>query len=317
MLEYGPFAPKTDNPLFIQFSGGETSGFLACMAPDNATITYQNTGREDERTLVFIERVSEALKREIIWLEWRPPKMIGMAPNNFQWERVDFKTASRKGEPFVECMRAINAYRATKGEPPGAPWHRMRLCTTYLKHRVLDHYVRDQSITAHDRWIGMRSDEPSRVASLRGQETRDKGLHVPLYECGISKADIRIFWDKQEFQLGIPEFAGNCDGCFEKDQGDLARSLGNRPEAAAWWQAMQDEFPRFGGQNMMRYADLANELPTRLAIEQALRTDQEPVDDGRLAPRRYLNVVKQERRRIEEGSTPWSCSCESKTSDEV
>lgn len=317
MLEYGPFAAHTDSPLYIQFSGGLTSGFMACMAPDLATITYQNTGREHEKTLEFIQRVGDALKREIVWLEWRPPLREGYPPDMFKWERVDFTSAARKGEPFYECMKALAAYRRFKGEEPIAPWARQRLCTTYLKHRVLDHYVRDQGVHAHDRWIGLRADEEHRVAGLRMQQTRDKGLHVPLYEAGLSVWDIRAFWEKQSFGLGIESFRGNCDGCFLKDQADQSRAIGDNPLAVEFWDRMQREFPKFGGQDHPGYTQLWHELPTRLAIEAALREGREPQDDGRLPPKRFLNVLRQERRRHEEGPSQWSCACESKMGDEV
>ena len=317
MLEYGPFAAHTNNPLFVQFSGGATSGFMACMAPDNAVITYQNTGREHEKTLEFVQRVGDELKRDIVWLEWRPPSGEGSPPDMFKWERVNFTSAARKGEPFYECMKALAAYRKSKNEEPIAPWARQRLCTTYLKHRVLDHYVRDQGIHAHDRWIGLRADEPHRVAGLRKQETRDKGLHVPLYEGGISVWDIHAFWEKQPFSLGIEAFRGNCDGCFLKDQADQSRAIGTEPSAVEFWARMQREFPRFGGQDHPGYVALAHELPTRLGIETALREQREPEDDGRLLPKRFLNVLRQEKRRFEDGSSQWSCACETKIDDEV
>ena len=317
MLEYGPFEAKTDNPLFVQFSGGLTSGFMTCMAPDHAIITYQNTGREHEKTLEFIQRVGDALNREIVWLEFRPPKLLGYEPNKFQWERVNFRTAARKGEPFYECMNALAAYRRHKNETPIAPWARQRLCTTYLKHRVLDHYVRDLGIHAHDRWIGLRADEEHRVAGLRMQETRDKGLHVPLYLAGLSVWDIRAFWEKQPFTLDIETYLGNCDGCFLKDQGDQSRAIGDNPSAIEFWDRMQREFPMFGGQDHPGYAALANEMPTRLAIESAFREQKEPIDDKRLSPKRFLQVLRQEKRRYEEGSSSWSCACESKTEDIV
>ena len=307
---YGAFAHERDVPLFVQFSGGRTSGFMTAMSPDHAIVTFQNTGREHEKTLEFVRNVGDALGREIVWLEFRPPKAIGDPPKKFLFERVDFRTANRKGEPFIEFMRSINAYREACGNPPIAPWVRGRICTVHLKHRVLDHYVRSLGIHAHDRFIGLRADEPTRVAGLRRQETRDKGLLAPLYVAGITRETVLEFWQRQSFDLDLPEYDGNCDGCFLKDQSDISRAVGSSAEKIEWWGWLQDKYPRFGGVTMLNYRDLAAELPTRLMLEKAFREGRDPVDDGRLTPRRFRLVMIQEKKRFEHGPNQFSCSCE-------
>lgn len=286
------------------------------MAPDHAVLTFQNTGREHERTLEFVRNVGDAIAKDIVWLEFRPPLRLGDAPKKFLFERVNFDTASRNGEPFDEFMRAINAYREACENPPLAPFYRGRICTTYLKHRVLDHYVRSLGISEHDRLIGLRADEPDRVRRLRSQETRTKMLYAPLYDAGVTKGDVIEFWRTQPFDLGIEEYEGNCDGCFLKDQSDVSRSLGARPDAIRWWQDKQDMYPRFGGELYPSYAMLAGELPIRLAIESAFRDGRQPVDDGRLDPKRFRLVMLQERRRFHSGPAQFSCACESSMDSE-
>lgn len=286
---------------------------MAAMAPDDATITFQNTGREDEKTLEFVRDVGDALDREIVWLEFRPPKRPGAPPREFLWERVDFASAHRRGEPFAEMMQAINAYRAACGKGTVAPHFRGRICTTHLKHRVLDHYLRSRGIYAHDRLIGLRADEPNRVAGLRRQETMDKGLIAPLYEAGVTKEHVLEFWARQPFDLDLPEYRGNCDGCFLKDQSDVSRAIGGRPSDVSFWAAQQDAYARFGGSKWPSYRALADELPTRLAIETSLRAKETPVDDGRMDPRRFRLVVTQEKKRIAYGPSQVSCACESAT----
>ena len=311
MRGYGAFDAKRDTPLFIQFSGGRTSGFMAAMAPEEVTITFQNTGREDEKTLEFVQRTSDAIKREVTWLEFRPPAKLGARPRDFQFEVVNFDTAARKGEPFAEFMKAINAYRIVKGKGLISPWPKSRICTVHLKHRVLDHYLASLGITAHDRWIGLRADEEHRVAGLRRQETLTKGLYAPLYEAGVDKAMVMDFWSRQSFDLGLPEHRGNCDGCFLKDQADVSRALGGRPEDIAWWAEQQRLYPNFGGVTFHGYEALAHELPTRLAIEAAYQGGSLPVNDGRLDAKRFKLVLIQERKRFEHGPAQFSCACES------
>lgn len=316
---YGHFALRrdaADAPTFCQFSGGSTSAFLACMSPDEVVLSFQNTGREHERTLEFVREVGEALGREVLWLEFRPPKQKGAPPREFQWARVDFKTAARRGEPFAEFMRCINEYRATKGEPDVSPWAGSRICTVHLKHRVLDHYQRSTGIDADDRWVGLRADEPERVYGLRRQQTRDRGLFAPLFDAGVTKADVLEFWSRQSFDLGIPEHDGNCDGCFLKDQADIARAIGDRPEAVKWWGGMQERYARFGGETHVGYRQLAAELPARLAMEEAFRLRLPLADTFGLSPRRFNQILRQEKKRYEEGPKRVSCSCEASMTPE-
>jgi 3'-phosphoadenosine 5'-phosphosulfate sulfotransferase (PAPS reductase)/FAD synthetase len=284
---------------------------LAALTSEECLLFYENTGRENERTLEFIAELSVATNRKITWLEFRPPKRKGAPPKEFGFEIVDFKRASRKGEPFAEMMEAINAYRDGKGEPPVAPWPKSRICTTHLKHRVLDHYLTSIGVYGHERLLGLRHDEPERVARLKGQETREKTLRAPLHEAGIRKIDVLEFWSEQSFDLGLPEYEGNCDGCFLKDEADIARAIGDDPERLAWWQGMADRWPRFGGEKKKSYAQLAYELITRKRIESALQRGDVPENDFRLEPKRFRLVLAQEKRRFENGPTRVSCACES------
>lgn len=309
MLGYGAFAQKRNVPTFCQFSGGRTSGFMTCMSPDNAVITFENTGKEHEKTLEFVQRVGDALKRDVVWLEWRPPPRIGDRPREFSFERVNYDTASRKGEPFEEFMIAINAYRSACGNDPIAPWAKMRICTAYLKHKVLDRYIESLNICAHDRMIGIRADEEHRIRGLKRQETAQKKLNAPLYEAGVSLADVMKFWSDQDFDLGIPGYLGNCDGCFLKDEADVARALG--PNGHGWWSTMQEKWPGFAGHNYKNYKDLASELPTRLNIEASLREGKLPEPTSHVSPMRFKLLVIQEKKRIKHGQSGFSCACES------
>ncbi len=235
---------------------------------------------------------------------------MGDAPKRFGWCRVDFGTAARKGEPFVEFMRAVNAYRKECGNDTIAPWVRSRICTVHLKHRVLDHYIRSLGIHAHDRWVGLRADEPHRVAGLRKQQTLDKGLFAPLYEANVTKEMVMEFWARQSFDLGLPEHRGNCDGCFLKDQGDISRALGGRPDDVEWWAQMEELYPRFGGETFYGYRALAAEYPARMSIEDALRSFVEPANDSGMDQRRFHLLVVQERKRLQFGPNQSSCACE-------
>lgn len=309
-LNCSPFLPR-DEISIVQTSGGRTSALLAALSDRRCKLFYENTGRENERTLEFVDLLGKHLNRQITWLEFRPPNVKGSPPKEFGFAIVDFATAARKGEPFSEMMEAINAYRDSKGNPPIAPWARGRICTTHLKHRVLDHYLTSIGVYGHERLLGLRADEPERVARLSGQETKEKTLRSPLHEAGIRKVDVLEFWSEQEFDLDLPEYEGNCDGCFLKDEADVSRAIGDVPERLAWWKGMEDRWPRFGGEKRKSYAQLAYELITRKRIESAFSRGENPENDFRLEPKRFKLVVAQERRRFENGPSRVSCACES------
>lgn len=313
----GPFVAR-DELSIVQFSGGRTSATLAALSDERCQLFFENTGKEHERTLEFVQAVSEAIGRKVTWLEFRPPLRRGAPPKEFRFAVVNFETAARKGEPFAEMMQCMAEYRSTKGAPPVAPWAKSRICTTHLKHRVLDHYLESIGIYGHERMLGLRADEPERVARLPAQETRDKTLRAPLAESGIVKNDVLELWSEQEFDLGLEEHEGNCDGCFLKDQADRSRAIGGNPETIAYWQGLQDKYPRFGGQDCVSYAQLAKELPARILIEKIFARGEEPNPRyvtalvGEVAsPRRLQLVVEQERKRYTHGVQKVSCACES------
>lgn len=306
-----PFAARQNVPAFVQFSGGRTSGMMSALAPDDVVLLFENTGRENERTLEFVQRVGDALKREVVWLEWRPPPRRGDPPRMFSFERVDFRTACRHGEPFEGWMEAINAYRREKGEPYIVPHSMGRGCTAFLKVKVMKAYVRSVlGADAYDTWVGLRADEPDRVHRLTREQSANRRFVTPLHEAGITKRDVLEFWSSQDFDLELPEYGGNCDGCFLKDQADRSRALGQDLEATAWWQGMQDAWAGFGGAKQPPYSALAAELPLRLKIESTLREGRDPVNDGSVTATRFRLVVMQERRRIRSGATPFVCACE-------
>ncbi len=274
---------------------------MAAMLDVNTTLTFQNTGREHPKTFEFLDRLQDGLGREIIWLEWRPPERKGAPPREFRFERVDIRTAARKGEPFRALLEALRDFRWTKGLEPITPWAKARLCTGYLKHKVKEKFVKS---------LGLRKDEPSRVLGLQARDTQREQFRCPLYDAGITKQDVLAFWRAQPFDLELREEQGNCTGCFLKDQGDLSRVLGEEETGAQWWFDIARDFPDFGGRNFIGYEALAKERPVRLAIESTLREGGVPASDGTLPARRFRFVLSQEKRRLAGERETFSCACE-------
>jgi 3'-phosphoadenosine 5'-phosphosulfate sulfotransferase (PAPS reductase)/FAD synthetase len=292
-------------------SGGRTSAMMAALLPDSTRLSFQNTGLEHPKTYEFLTRLEDALQRPITWLEWRPPEKYGDPPRMFRFEVVTRQTATYGGELFVGFLRALATYRRLHKEAnPVAPWARSRICTAYLKHRIQDAWIQSCGWDAYDSYVGLRADEPSRVAGLKARETQIRGFRMPLSDSGVIKSDVLRFWSQQSFDLEIADYQGNCTGCFLKDQADLSRLMHEPETKAEVWYQLAEEFPDFGGQNFRGYRALADELPMREKFAEFLRAGVEPVQPVGMERRRFLRVVRQERDRLDGAAPGFSCSCE-------
>jgi 3'-phosphoadenosine 5'-phosphosulfate sulfotransferase (PAPS reductase)/FAD synthetase len=308
------FEPPAGAPCIAGISGGSTSAVMAALLPASVLLCFQNTGREALRTYDFLGELEEALGRPIVLLEYRKPPTKGGRPCEAGFEVVTHKTLHLDGEPFEMLMEALNAFRAKNGKGKIAPWWRSRICTTYMKTRNARNYVtRQLGWTKWTEAVGLRADEPARVAKLRVGHPRHVGRWAPLNSANIMKGDVVRFWDEQSFKLDLPEYMGNCTGCFLKDQSDIARASLHAETDWRWWRDMELRWPGWGGRGFEGYDRLAKEGPNRLAIEVALRAGEEPANDGTMTRERFRLVVIQERKRIAKQTAPFSCGCEGST----
>lgn len=303
------FVPPANRPCIAGISGGGTSGMMAALLSTSVLMSFQNTGKEHKRTYEFLEALADAIGREIVWLEYRPPATHGAPPAAGRFAIVTPTTADKSGGPFEMMMAAINAYRTAIGKGPIAPWWRSRICTTYMKTRLARRYVESLGWAGHDEFVGLRADEPDRVAKLRVGVPKRIGRHAPLSAAGVTVDDVAVFWDAQSFNLGLPAHLGNCTGCFLKDQSDQSRALDQNGDVD-YWAGMQERYPGFGGNSHPGYRQLAAEAPIRYAIEAALAAGRTPENETGMDPRRYRLVVIQERKRLAGQLAPFSCSCE-------
>ena len=254
-----PFA--IDGPAVISFSGGRTSGLMlrrildAGLRPD-VHVLFANTGKEREETLEFVRDVGVRFAVQIHWLERRP------GPVNFA--EVDFDTASRDGEPFTSLIRERNFL----------PNPVMRFCTTELKIRVMKAWMRDHGYEHWTNVVGLRADEPGRVArqlagNASGKERWD--VACPLSVAGVTKADVEAFWSAQQFDLQLRPWEGNCDLCFLKGLNRKLRVIRDRPDLSAWWRERERERERVGVANPGA-ARFRTDQPSYERMEEIVRT---------------------------------------------
>lgn len=228
-------------PALISVSGGRTSGFMlrkiidahGGRLPADVVPVFCNTGREHEATLIFLREMGERWC-PIVWLEYCYRPVIDVDGSRVHgFAVVDYCSASRRGEPFEQMIVAKNFL----------PNPVMRLCTSELKIRTGNRYARHAlGWSEWDRAVGLRADEPRRVAKMRADESAESVI-LPIATAGHSIDDVRAFWREQPFDLELPmddPAFGNCDLCFLKRRAKLEKVMQSDPTRGEWW-ARQEE----------------------------------------------------------------------------
>lgn len=220
---------KIIEPTVISFSGGRTSAYMLWRVlqsngglPDDAIVCFANTGKEEEATLQFVHDCEKHWNVPIAWLEFIPTKP--------KFRVVNFESASRNGEPFEALIKQ------RKYLPNGVT----RFCTTDLKVTCIDRYMKSINQPDYVTMVGIRADEPRRVAKMR--DNKDEKL-TPLATAGIGEQDVWQFWNEHEFDLDLAKVSGasNCDLCFLKGGKIIQGLIREKPERALWWARMEKE----------------------------------------------------------------------------
>lgn len=266
----------------LSVSGGRTSGYMLHRVlqangglPENAVVMFANTGKEDEATLRFVRDIGQYWAVPIIWIEYRAE-----APG---YAIVNFETASRNGEPF----------EAVIGKRQYLPNPVTRFCTVELKIRAMHKHLKalgwKDDGDGWDQMVGIRADEPYRVAKIRARpspETVHETMIMPLAAAGITKRDVAAFWRAQPFDLELPNhdgvtYEGNCDLCFMKGRNIVQTLIAAEPSRGIWW-AAQENRPLNSRESGARFR---NDRPSyQTMLERAQNQDDLfDVDDSTIA----------------------------------
>lgn len=228
---------RIEGPALISFSGGRTSAYMLWhildaydgQLPDDVHVCFANTGKEREETLRFVHECGSRWGVRVRWLEFRSRKVS--LPIEERFEEVGFNSASRDGEPFAALIRC-------KGYTPNAV---MRWCTQELKVRILKWFMQSIGYRNWTNVIGLRADEPMRVARSVRPNKECWINAMPLADAAVTNRMVRTFWDKQDFDLQLLPFEGNCDGCFLKARPKLWEVERTKPGTLQWWSDMERE----------------------------------------------------------------------------
>lgn len=230
-------------PACISFSGGRTSAYMLHRIleraggelPEDVHVAFANTGKERAETLDFVRACSVHWGVSIRWVEYvrgSTPEEREEGEHAEQFREVNYASASRAGEPFAALIEHRQCL----------PGPRLRFCTEVLKIRAMRWLMRD--VLSYPHWIravGIRADEPDRVARMRtpGRDRERWETVLPLADAGVTEAAVMHFWAQQPFDLQLRPYEGNCDLCFLKSHAKRVRILQEHPETAAWWIAQE------------------------------------------------------------------------------
>lgn len=228
--------------IFCSFSGGESSAEMAIrvkerLRPDDALrVVFSNTGKEDERTLVFIDRCDREYELGVVWVE----SVVNPRPRNVTTHRVvTFETATRDGSLFEAMIRKYGI--PNKGFPH---------CTRELKLRPMASYLASIGWApgTYTTCIGLRDDERDRFDA----DARAKRYVYPLAQAGMRKADVHRAWDARPFQLGLREHEGNCTSCWKKSFRKLMTLAVEQPLSFDDFRRFELEYAHAGAGDMAR-----------------------------------------------------------------
>lgn len=250
-------------PVQICFSGGRTSGYMLNRIldangglPAHVHATFQNTGKEREQTLDFVQECGERWGVPITWLEWVAKSETG-GFRRPDWKVVTHASASRKGEPFAALIKA-------KGYLPNV-MH--RICTANLKIRVGEAFMRSLGYDDWDSVMGIRADEPRRIAKM-GAPGRDNSAGIPLLplaRAGVKKLQILSWWNGQPFDLQLDPAGdlGNCDLCYLKGRPKLVRAVRADRSLPVWWIDQEKAVGSLFLKGYVSYGDIVREADFR------------------------------------------------------
>lgn len=218
-------------PLIISFSGGRTSAYMAYLLTNaykgkrEIYTVFANTGKEREETLEFVQECDKAFGLNVVWIEGvqHHGKRKSPAPRV-----VDFTSAARKGEPFIDMIKKH-----------GIPNAKFPHCTRELKTYPINNYVRSLGLTDWDMAIGIRADESSRAVR------KPRYVYPLIKDFPTTKHTVSAFWAKQSFILRLKGYEGNCDMCWKKSKRKLLTLLIERPELAGWWNSIEVQYGQY------------------------------------------------------------------------
>lgn len=196
-------------------------------------IVFANTGWEHEKSLIFANECDKRWGGKVVWVE----AVVNKGRVACTHKIVNFETASREQEPFIEVIKKY-------GIPNAGYPH----CTRELKENAIESYLRSIGWAkgSYLTCIGIRGDEPKRLK--RGLCKSNGQIKVyPLADWFYAtKKDIESYWAYQDIDLQIPDHLGNCVGCYRKSIKKLEQVFVEEPDAYDFAISAEADFGHVG-----------------------------------------------------------------------
>ena len=208
--------------LLVSFSGGETSAFMAQWIKKHLSQMYKeivfvfaNTGLENEQTLEFVKKCDEYFNLNVKWVE---ASVYHNERKGTGYREVNFKTASRRGEPFEGIIKKY-----------GIPNQSFPHCTRELKLSPINKFAKVWfNGEKYDTAIGIRIDEIDRM----NNNYKENKIIYPLIQKEMrptTKQMINFYWKQMPFKLELKGYQGNCLTCWKKSDKKLYQIAKENP----------------------------------------------------------------------------------------
>lgn len=225
--------------LFVSFSGGETSGYMAALCNmawrdqwDKVVTVFANTGEENEETLEFVHQCDRRFGLNVVWVE----AVVHPGRKSSTHRIVDISTASRKGEPYEAIIQKYGI--------PNRDWPH---CTRELKLRPMQSYIESLGWErgTYETAIGIRADEPRR----RSATAKQNGIiYLLMDKQPTVKKEVNKFWMSQPFRLYLTGYQGNCKWCWKKSEAKLLAIMDEAPEKFDFPERMEAAYGTVGAE---------------------------------------------------------------------
>lgn len=221
---------KTSDNIICATSAGLTSVMMAIKMKEwypncNIVNVFLNTGKEDIRSLKFMNECDKYYNLNLVWLEAiiNSNKHKGTSYKITSFDKLDLK-----GKIFESGIKKY-----------GIPSRVNKWCNRELKLVPLEKYAND--LFGVNNWclaLGIRIDEIDRISD----KYKENNTFYPPFENGIDSRLRNKFWNKEPIKIKLKGYEGNCEICFEKSKRKRMTIAIENPNKLIWWDEMEKKY---------------------------------------------------------------------------
>jgi hypothetical protein len=221
---------KTSDNIICAVSAGLTSVMMAIKMKEwypncNVVNVFLNTGKEDFKSLEFMNECDKYYNLNLVWLEADINEIKGKGSN---YKITSFLNLDSDGKIFEQGIKKY-----------GIPNVANKWCNRELKLIPLEKYA--NNLFGLNNWslaLGIRTDEIDRVS----ESYKTNNIFYPPFDNKIDSRKRNKFWKHEPIKLKIKAYQGNCDVCFEKSKRKRMTIAKENPEKLLWWDKMEKKY---------------------------------------------------------------------------